>query len=518
MRLRPPDLEIPPDNPFANDALERAKLEPTLTEFVTQAIGPFTLAVDGGWGTGKTTFLKMWQPKLETRGHICLYFNAWETDFASDPLIAMVGELSQRISELLPSGKRSPALRQHLKTAKKLAGSVAKRAIPAAVKVITTGAVDLNEAIEKEIIAAAGKVAEDQVEIYEKSKSEVKKFRTALASLVDELVKTQPRGDRKVVIIVDELDRCRPTYAIELLERIKHLFDTPRVAFVLGIDRQQLAHSVKAVYGGEFDASGYLKRFIDLDYKLPEPQKDVVGAYLLKTYGIDRIVEANVVSETDDLKRISTTLKILCTSHDLSLRSLAQVVSRLRVTLQTIPRTQLLHPEALTLLVFLREVEPRLFLTLRQEETQECQLHSWLVDTLKRARVWNEMVGCVLQAIAISGLAELGFREGKEQLEYLAGIRNNQRSAGSREVRMADLLDNVGRRGPEGDRFFRLTLSRVELAEPFQENGEKTPLWKEIWLKGGHRTGLHHPTRPFAAAIASSIFSIDRFSAPCSAG
>ena len=94
----------------------------------------------------------------------------------------------------------------------------------------------------------------------------------------------------KVIILVDELDRCRPIYAIELLERVKHLFDTEGIVFVLGVDRKQLSHSVKALYGATFDAAGYLRRFIDIDYKLPLPQPGDFCSHLLDVYGVKGLV------------------------------------------------------------------------------------------------------------------------------------------------------------------------------------------------------------------------------------
>ncbi len=77
-------------------------------------------------------------------------------------------------------------------------------------------------------------------------------------------------GQKPLIFIVDELDRCRPTFAIETLERIKHLFSIDHVIFVLGIDREQLGHSIQSVYGN-IDVDNYLHRFIDLDLLIPDP-------------------------------------------------------------------------------------------------------------------------------------------------------------------------------------------------------------------------------------------------------
>lgn len=67
------------------------------------------------------------------------------------------------------------------------------------------------------------------------------------------------------MFFIDELDRCRPTFAIELLERIKHLFDIQNIVFVLSIDKEQLEASTAAAYGSAINAPEYLRRFIDLE-------------------------------------------------------------------------------------------------------------------------------------------------------------------------------------------------------------------------------------------------------------
>ena len=77
-------------------------------------------------------------------------------------------------------------------------------------------------------------------------------------------------GDRPLVVVIDELDRCRPSYAAELLEVAKHLFTVDHIVFVLAVNRSELAHSIRALYGSEFDAQGYLRRFFDVDFQLPD--------------------------------------------------------------------------------------------------------------------------------------------------------------------------------------------------------------------------------------------------------
>ena len=356
MQIRHTKPEIPPDDPFKNDALGRKDLEPPLTQFVTQASGSFVLALDASWGSGKTTFLEMWQVKLKQAGHICMYLNAWQNDFVPDPLIAIVGELKKAIEDYASqSGEASIIISEQRKKNKKIFNLLLKHIVPLSVKIATHWLINIEPAIEKLIADTASSGAESLIKNYEKGKSEIKEFRKALGDLASQVASLNPSA--KVVIIIDELDRCRPTYAIELLERVKHLFDASGVVFILGIDRSQLSHSIRSLYGSEFDATGYLRRFIDLDYRLPEPKTGKYCDYLFKRFGIEDLISKRKTSksiqkDTEDLKAY---LGGLMSASKMSLREQEQTVSRLRVILQTIPVNDPIFPILLSVLLFLRE-------------------------------------------------------------------------------------------------------------------------------------------------------------------
>jgi hypothetical protein len=98
-----------------------------------------------------------------------------------------------------------------------------------------------------------------------------------------------------LVIIVDELDRCRPPFAVQLLEKIKHLFNVPAIVFVIAVDKGQLGHSIKSMYGQGMDVGGYLRRFIDLDFSLPKPDtRSFCNAQFAK-FGLTEIFKKRTV-------------------------------------------------------------------------------------------------------------------------------------------------------------------------------------------------------------------------------
>jgi KAP-like P-loop domain-containing protein len=98
MEVRPKIFQINPKSPFDGDQLDRESTALLLSALVQKAKTPFVLAIDSKWGTGKSTFLKMWKAKLENDGFTCLYFNAWDTDFTQDPLLSLVGEIDSQIN------------------------------------------------------------------------------------------------------------------------------------------------------------------------------------------------------------------------------------------------------------------------------------------------------------------------------------------------------------------------------------------------------------------------------------
>lgn len=355
MQIRHTKLEITQDDPFKNDALGRRAIEPPLTQFVTQASGSFVLALDASWGSGKTTFLEMWQVKLKQAGHICMYLNAWQNDFVPDPLIAIVGELKKAIEDYASqSGEASIIISEQMKKNQKIFDLLLKHIVPLSVKIATHGLINIEPVIEKLIADTASSGAEALIKNYEKGKSEIEEFRKALADLASQVASLNPLA--KVIIIIDELDRCRPTYAIELLERIKHLFDASGVVFILGIDRSQLNHSIRSLYGSEFDATGYLRRFIDLDYRLPEPQARDYCDYLFKYFGINELIKIKSNRNSGhEINQLKFNLGTLMSAAKMSLRVQEQTISRLRIVIQTIPKHEKVYGNILSLLLFLRE-------------------------------------------------------------------------------------------------------------------------------------------------------------------
>ena len=270
-RIQPKELEIPENDPFENDRLGRKEPAEILTRILESIEGPCVLAVDAPWGAGKTTFLKMLGHHLRQHGFPIVEFNAWETDFAGDPFLALSEELTAGLREYASGAGDGGIDRVQLYKLRKATTEVFRRAVPGAIRLATAGLLDVSPMVEKEVGQALASYAQKQLSEYLDTRTSLQAFRTSLEELARELAETY--HGLPLTIVIDELDRCRPSYAVELLETAKHFFSVDHVVFVLAVNRSELVHSVCAIYGSDFDASGYLRRFFDVDFRLPDADR-----------------------------------------------------------------------------------------------------------------------------------------------------------------------------------------------------------------------------------------------------
>jgi KAP family P-loop domain len=339
LKIKQSVLVIADENPFAEALPGRKEIAESLTRLIDSVEQPFVLAINAGWGAGKTTFLKMWQSHLvHQTDSKCIYFSAWENDFAEDPLISLIGELTVELEKLKTQGQPDQAANEVVNDVKKFGAKVLKRIIPIGVKLASAGlieAADLGLDAD-EIGKAAEDYAKKKIDEYEADKKTLSDFKKALEKFVQSIQKDN--GDKPIIFIIDELDRCRPAYAIALLERLKHLFSVKGICFVLAIDRHSLVASIRAQYGAGIDAEGYLRRFIDLDYFLPEPDVEPFVKSLSAQFKFTELPCLQRGTAPSDAVQF---FGPICKSMGLTLRDVEQCFARfvliLRLSSQTDP-------------------------------------------------------------------------------------------------------------------------------------------------------------------------------------
>ena len=331
--MQPEDIQVSPDCPFANDLLGRGELVEALTNIVGANVGPGVLAVDSAWGTGKTTFLKMLAAYMRLQGFSVVEFNAWETDFADNPFLALSAEIIGGLT-----GVKNAKLR-------KVVNKILQQAPWAVPRLVLASIPQVGGQLVQEVNSAA-KALKDPTYHYRETKKLFEDFRKAL----QHSAKAMSKDGKPLVVVIDELDRCRPSYAVELLEVAKHFFSVNHVVFVLGVNKSELVHSIQALYGDKFDALVYLSRFIDADYHLPEADGTEFIKALLKASGIDdRLGRAKRAFANGSDYAFRGAIPVLYNSSDLDLRSIAQAIHRLGMAVASLSEDQLRY--ALTMVV-----------------------------------------------------------------------------------------------------------------------------------------------------------------------
>ena len=403
-RFKPSDTEINNAEPFASDCLNRRNEIENLTTLLANSEPPLVLAIDAPWGSGKTTFMKMWRGYLsnEFPSWASAYFSAWETDLSDDPLNVFLGEINEQLAS-----KTSGMTLVKWNKAVSLAGKITRRALPALAKIATYGALDLPDAgkeIERALAELSGGIVSDGLETYKASVSAIKQFKENLASVLQDIGKDHP-----VVVFVDELDRCRPQYAITLLERIKHLLSLPGIIFVLGIDRSQLANAICGAYGDRFDSETYLQRFIDLDYRLSFGDSKAFVSKLVTDYGLATFFASRTnISRpyiTNESENLIDTCADLASLFGLQLREVEQLLARVNIVARSTEPSQPIYPHLLVLLLALRAKEPSLYSSLTNAKAATIELLMIITQELSKKPISDvDNIGislaCLITAIS----------------------------------------------------------------------------------------------------------------------
>lgn len=227
-----------------------------------------SISLDGKWGSGKTFFVKQTQMLLNVENEnavdaysdfeairkciskykyfsssdatipqIAVYYDAWENDNDEDPLLSLIFSILQCVNSEFKFTNGIACVN--------VAGSIAE---------VLSGR-------RGDLLIKARK-SEDPLAMIGQEQS----IRSKVDELLDALLLEQ--GSR-LVVFIDELDRCNPVFAVKLLERVKHYFCNDHITFVFSTNIDALQHTIKRFYGADFDASRYLDRFFDFRVSLP---------------------------------------------------------------------------------------------------------------------------------------------------------------------------------------------------------------------------------------------------------
>ena len=422
IRIQPQEIEVPEDDPFKNDLLDRKEPVEILTHLVGSIEGPCVLAVDAAWGTGKTTFLRIWAQHLRNGGFPVIEFNAWETDFTGDPFVALSSELTDGLSEYTDD-----PLPEKVAAAKNAAKEVLQRAVPGIIRVATAGVLDVSPLMEKEIGQFLASQAQERLTSYQEARKSVQHFRTVLQDMASTLATANQ--SRPLVVVIDELDRCRPSYAVELLEVAKHLFTVNYIVFILAVNRSELAHSIRSLYGSDFDGDGYLRRFFDIDFQLPDPGREKFINALLGAIQFDQYFTRTHNKEGQLENDAFKLLRVFLSKSDLSLRMIAQAIRRLGLMLASLKDDQPFFVIMIVVVLILRMSDPDLLYRFVRGDVSDEDLADALFN-----QPWAKMLdqtdeGSLFVAAIIAGAHQMGIHSTLlTQYEVLAKQKNSDNS------------------------------------------------------------------------------------------
>ena len=393
IKSRSQEIEIPQENPFANDKLGRSSVCNILTDIVSfYGQSGCVMALGGEWGSGKTTFVKMWRQHLKNEGYKTLYFNAWSSDYTEDPLMALVSELS----ELSPNNE----------TINKIATSAVRIGLSALKGIFkkTTG-IDcdaINDAIDETF-----NIGKEYLEKYSEEKTKLEEFKNNIQKYV-----ADNAGEHPVVFFIDELDRCNPRYAVAVLERIKHLFEIPNIIFVLAINKKELSHAIQGYYGSsKIDSDEYLLRFIDINYILPQPNIDKYCDFLFDEYGFNDFFNntSRIRGNSDDttFKQIALDL---CKGLNVNLRQMDRIFAYSRLILTQFNFNDFIQADIYFLLCFWKVMDIEFYNQLVNKEFTVQGLLTILEEKLPKSMLTNEnpyknyvyTIACLLHCYDIS--------------------------------------------------------------------------------------------------------------------
>lgn len=305
------------------DEYLRKPIAEKIIKLLVSDVSVSPLIVNGGWGTGKTEFChKTINLLKDTDDYHAVYVDAFKADHADQPLMLLLAA----ILKLLPADERTPLIKKALPAVR----FGLKTALKAGVSwVLKQDAADVVEGFEQDIKAAGNKMINGTVESLLIDHVDAEKSIKTLQIALGELASEKP-----IVLFVDELDRCRPDFAVSLLESIKHVFDVDGVQFVLVTNSDQLRASINHCYGSEVDAQRYLDKFVVFGFTIPHLYKPDghVPVSVSASHIEDRINNSEILHDSclvdEGCKEF---VELLVTENQISLREVETFVKYLEI-------------------------------------------------------------------------------------------------------------------------------------------------------------------------------------------
>lgn len=361
MRLKHIEPSVESGNPFKNCSTGREGIGETLTSIVHSIDLGGTIALTGEWGSGKTTFLRMWKQSLEDKQYPVVLLNAWETEWAEDPLIAVIACIRRSCGQKEALDDLLCIAKEFVQQPRQMIRSIVKASIDNHIGDVSQSIEELTgQAFEKAVNSFDGK---------EKSMVSLKENLEKLAWNVNQ----ESSDEKPLVFIIDELDRCRPDYAVRMLEILKHFFVVKNIVFVCAVDKKHLEDSICGFYGSEkIKASEYLRRFFDLEISIPLPDYTKFCEHLYDYYELNVFFESEKRQAYPIFKKNAEDFKWFLSSlgikKGLSLRQLERITAFTKLSLRNMPVGTYYYPILSLFVTYLRFFDYQFYTALREHK------------------------------------------------------------------------------------------------------------------------------------------------------
>ncbi len=362
MKIVTPSLVVEELDSFKNDALDRKSFGDALLNLVMRSNDELVISIDGKWGEGKTTFVKMWQGLLMNAGVPSIYIDAFQNDCVDDAFISIASAITSYVEMHSDDEKKCSEFSEK---AKKVGVQLFSWSAKIGIKAATLGVVkeadiDALTDIKNDVATSTSGVIADFIkERLSSHAKDIESVRSLKAELSVIPSKLKGNKSNRLIIIIDELDRCKPLFAVEILEKIKHMFSVTNVVFVLVMHKEQLEEAIRSVYGNNIDAHTYLQKFINIETSIPkrtgDHYKNDIGIYSR------RLLKLHELETWGDDKNIVDCLDPLAMHFNLSLRQLEKVYTNLAIVYGTSAQNHLRLVPVITYICVIKVVLPNLF-------------------------------------------------------------------------------------------------------------------------------------------------------------
>jgi len=374
MKILVPALKISETDGFLPDLdiFKRKAYGESLLNLIGNTEDELVIALDAPWGEGKTTFIKMWRGLLKDEGIANIYFDAFENDYQQDPLLSISSQLYELIDKKDKNKKdefKSKAL-----SALKVVG---RASLKVGIKALTAGILDETILKDTDNVEDASDEMSDLIDNFilkqltnaEENRKSLATFKEYLSTLSEEM-----GHGKNLVFIIDELDRCKPRFALSILEIIKHLFSVPHLTFVLVMNRKQIEESVRCEYGNGVEAEKYLQKFVSVWATLPKSTDQYsIPAEIYLRNCLERM---NFETNTPSNKYAVAIFEELAVYYELSLRDIEKSLTSFAVIYNAL-NSDNLKIHYLTILIFLsiiKVIKPEVYAQLSRKKLDYDQL------------------------------------------------------------------------------------------------------------------------------------------------